>query len=141
MKTILAFTILLSSLSALASSSVLDSVSNKVCRNKKIDYIKEIATCSVKDAKAILAAKVGMSLDSEEIAMLDFVPMGPIELGIIPDADTSVIYSYVRYVTDENGGTVGILTIDGYTNSEMGIKGRVDTRYNFMGEVVSIELK
>lgn len=141
MKSILASLLLISAVSVLASSSVLDSVSLKVCRNKKIDYRKEIATCTAKDAKSIIAGKVGMPLDNEELAMLDFVPMGPIELGIIPDADTSVIYSYVRYVTDENGGTVGILSIDGYTNSEMDIKGRVDTRYNFRGEVVSIELK
>jgi hypothetical protein len=132
---------LISSLSALASSSVLDSVSEKVCRNKKIDYQNDIATCSAKDAKSILAGKVSVSLDDEEVAMLDFIPMGPIELGIIPDADTSVIYSYIRYLTDQKGAAVGILTIDGYTNSEMGIRGRVDTRYNFRGEVVSIELK
>ncbi len=141
MKIILASALLFSALSAIAGSSVLESVPDEVCKNIKIDYNKEIATCTAKDSKRILAAKVGATLTSEEYAMLDFSPLGPIELGVIPDADTSSIYSYTKYLNDKNGATVGILTIDGYVNSEIEMKGRVDTRYNLKGEVVSIELK
>lgn len=141
MKSVLAVAALMTSFSVFAYSSPLDNVRDGVCKNIKIDYAKEIATCSARDAKSIIAGKVGVSLNDDELAMLDFAPMGPIELGIIPDADTNVIYSYVRYLTDKDGRALGILTIDGYANSEMGIMGRVDTRYNFRGEVVSIELK
>lgn len=62
-------------------------------------------------------------------------------LGIMPDADTNLIYAYVRVLNDEEGAHVGYLVIEGYENSEMETKVQISTRYNMEGDLTSARLK
>lgn len=139
MKTIIAITLLVSSLSAFASN--LDGVREDMCKEIKIDYKKEIATCKATNAKAVLAAKVGGKLTDAEYKALGFETYGSIDLGVISDADTNELFFYYRWLTDAAGKKVGVLLINGWENYEMQQSGRTDTRYNLKGEIVSIELK
>lgn len=142
MKTILSLAALLLASAAIASPySALEGVPEELCPEIKIDYKKDIGTCKASNAKVVLAAKTGAKITTEEYKKLKFEVYGPIELGIIPDADSNSAYFYTNWLVDTAGKKVGIKTISGWYNTEMEASGRVDTRYNLKGEIVQIELK
>lgn len=143
MKTIIALSLLMSSLSAFAwpQTSRLDDLREDMCIDADIDHQKEIAICKASNAKAVLAAKVGGKITEASYLALGFHTYGSIDLGVIADADTNGIFSYHRWLVDAAGKKVGVLHIDGWENYEMVDSGRTDTRYNLKGEIVSVELK
>ncbi len=143
MKTIIVLSLLMSSLTAFAwpDQSNLEGVREDMCKDIKIDYKTDTATCTASNAKAVLAAKVGGKIADASYAALGFHTYGSIDLGVVVDADTNEIYFYHRWLTDAAGKKVGVLLINAWENYEMRQTGRTDTRYNLKGEIVSIELK
>ncbi|MES2529215.1 MAG: hypothetical protein V4598_19165 [Bdellovibrionota bacterium] len=143
MKTIIVLSLLMSSLSAFAwpDQSNLEGVREDMCKDIKINYKTEVATCTASNAKAVLAAKVGGKVEDASYAALGFHTYGSIDLGVVVDADTNELFFYHRWLLDGAGKKVGVLLINGWENYEMRQSGRTDTRYNLKGEIVSIELK
>ena len=133
MKTIIAATILMSSLSAFAH--VFDGVSEEFCRDKKI-VSSSLVHCEGADAQTVLGAK-----KAGDVYSVPFDTYGAIDLGVIPDADSNNAYYFSKWLVDASGKKVGVLTINGYYNSEMRTTGRVDVRYNMKGEIISLEDK
>lgn len=142
MKSLLSLVAVLFSTAVLAGPySALEGVPAELCPDIKIDYKNDIGTCKASNAKVVLAAKTGAKITTEEYRKIKFEVYGPIELGIIPDADSNSAYFYTNWLVDTAGKKVGIKTISGWYNSEMEASGRVDVRYNLKGEIVKIELK
>ncbi len=137
MKIIIALTILMSSLSAFAwpEDHVFDGVPEEFCKEKKI-VSSSVVHCKAANSEAVLAAKKG-----GDIISVPFNTYGAIDLGVIVDADSNNAYFYSKWLVDANGKKVGVLTINGYYNTEMEVAGRVDVRYNMKGEIVSLEDK
>ncbi len=133
MKTIIAVTLLMSSLSAFAH--VFEGVSEEFCKDMQI-VSDSVVHCTAANSQTVLAAKKG-----GDILAVPFNTYGAIDLGVIADADSNNAYFYSKWLVDASGKKVGVLTINGYYNSEMDVAGRVDVRYNMKGEIVSLEDK
>lgn len=118
-----------------------DGVPEEVCPELKVDRRSDIAYCKAENAKVVLAAKTGEKLTAKDERNKGFYFYDVVELGIMPDADTSSVYFFSYWLVDKNGKKVGYKTINGYTNSEMEVSGRVDVRFNLKGQVVSMELR
>ena len=141
MKSLIALSLLFSAFSAFAYSPFED-VTDEVCKRMKVDLKNDTAICwGAKDVKTVLGAKVGNNLTAAEGTALGFYTLGPIDIGIVPDADTNGIFSYTRWLVDASGKKVGILDINGWENYEMESRGRVDARYNLKGEIVWMAVK
>lgn len=144
MKSILAVSLLMSSLAAFAwpESSALDDVREDICSAIKIDYKTDTAICTgAKNVREVLVAKVGDKLTPAEYKALGFYTYGAIDIGVVPDADTNAIFSYTRWLVNAAGKKVGVLSIDGWENYQMESRGRVDSKYNMKGEIVWIAIK
>ena len=140
MKSFIVLTLLVSAFSAFAYSP-LEDVTEDICKKMKL-VNNETGICwGAKDVKTVLGAKVGNNLTTAEYSAIGFYTLGPIEMNIVPDADTNHIFSYTRWLVDASGKKVGILDINGWENYEMDARGRVDARYNLKGEVVWIAVK
>lgn len=135
MKSVLGLVLAFFSLSAFAYYSPFQDVPSEICPDLK--EVKDVAFCKAQNSKAVLAAKKGDKVTTP----VKVIFYNAIDLGIIPDADSNDAFFYVNWLVDSNGKKVGYLTINGWFNTEMESRGRVDTRYNLKGQVVSIELK
>lgn len=137
MKTFIAVSFLMSSLSAFAwqETHVFEGVTEEYCKDKKI-VSSSVIQCTAANSQTVLAAKKG-----RDILSVPFNTFGAIDLGVIADADSNNAYFYSKWLVDDSGKKVGVLTINGYYNTEMEVTGRVDVRYNMKGEIVSLEHK
>jgi hypothetical protein len=84
----------------------------------------------VKNAKVGANTKVPKALWGKVLSAID--------LGVLPDADTSEIYSYTRELLNEQGEIVGYYFIDGYNNSEMDLTLKMNSKYNTKGDLISV---
>ena len=126
------------SLNALADD--FHDVSEELCPEIKVDRMKKMATCKATNANQVLLGNVGDSVKGPLPS--GFNLYNAIEIGIIPDDSSSDIYFYTRWLLDKSRKKkIGVLTINGWQNSEWRASGRVDVRYNMKGEIVSITLK
>ncbi len=118
-----------------------DGVLDEACPEKVEDKHNDILYCAADMSKDVLAAKVGSSLNRQGLKELGFSTYSAVDIGLVPDADSSTAYYYIRWLVNAKKQKVGILTIEGWHNSEMDSSARFDTRYNLKGQVVSIEIK
>lgn len=137
MKSVFGLVLTIFSMSVFAYYSPFDGVREEICPELREQKNADIAFCKADNAKAVLAAKKGAKVATP--VKVSFY--NAIDLGIIPDADSNDAFFYVNWLVDSTGKKVGYLTINGWFNTEMESRGRVDTRYNLKGQVVSIELK
>ena len=142
MKAIIALTLLMSSLSVFAwpGDHVFNGVPDEQCPERTI-VSDSVIVCKSANTKIVLAAKKAGDVSAAEYAKLGFYTYDAVDLGVIVDADTSGAYFYTKWLVDAGGKKVGVLTINGYHNSEMEVSGRVDVRYNLKGQIVSMESK
>lgn len=108
---------------------------------KKMEISKELLSCKgAKNFKAVIIAEVGSKyigagLDAIGENDLDVI----FELGIMPDADTNGIYSFVRKLVDEDTKKqIGYITYEGFENYEMGVRIQVVKRFNLAAELVTV---
>lgn len=118
--------------------SRLESLAPEVCKNMKIDYRKDAATCEAQSSTKVLRAKAGAQLTLEEIKGLGFYVFDAISLGLVPDGDSNTAFFYVRWLLNSKFERVGVLTIEGWYNEEMESSARFDVRYNLKGEAVRV---
>jgi len=118
--------------------SRLEGLASDFCKNMKIDYRKDIATCEAQSAAKVLRAKVGAQLTADEIKGLGFYLSNAVDLGLVPDADSNTAFFYVRWLLNSKSEHVGVLTIEGWYNAEMESSARFDVRYNLKGEAVRV---
>jgi hypothetical protein len=90
-------------------------------------------------AREIMRAKVG---DKISTPTTDMDIWDAIQLGVLPDDSTSVMYSYQRaLINGTTGKKIGVMYIDGYQNSEMEVRVKITTRLNNKGRLVSIKVE
>ena len=118
--------------------SRLEALAPEFCKNMKIDYNKDVATCEAQSSAKVLRAKAGAQLTPEEVKGLGFHLLGAVDLGLVPDADSNTAYFYVRWLLNSKRERVGVLTIEGWYNTEMETSARFDVRYNLIGEAVRV---
>lgn len=121
--------------------SSFDHVDPAFCPDIKIDFKKDIAYCKALNAAEVMNAKVGSHLTATELRQLGFHTYGAVDAGIVPDADSNTAYFYTRWLLDSTGKHVGVLTIEGWYNTEMEASARYDVRYNLTGETVMASAK
>lgn len=125
-------------LPALARYSRFEGIREVFCPTPSIDYDKDVLTCGVSNADVVISARVGKALTADESKNLGFFIYGAVDLGIVPDADSDTAYFYTRWLLNPRGEKVGVLTIEGWTNSEMEDSAQFRVRYDLQGEVVIV---
>lgn len=139
--TILSLTFLFCSFQALASGPFEPAQDLLFsCPGKKILDDGHVVECrgakGFQDAKT---ANVGANISSASDVGIQTDVEGAIDLGILPDADTSPAYTYYRtLVSKKNGSVVGVLTTELWYNDEMGVKYKFKVRYTAAGKVAVI---
>ncbi len=118
-----------------------DVMDDKFCVEKELSADEETIYCKASNAKAVGAAKAGTELTDSEYKKLGFHTAAAVDVGLVPDADSNTAYFYTRWLLNDDGDKVGVLTIEGWYNEEMEDSARFYTRYNLKGETVSIQSK
>lgn len=135
------FILILSITSTAFADSYVAFISNEYCPGKTYHSKTSTVYCKVTNANAVKTANVGAKVTPQEYGALKLALQNVIDLGIVPDADSSIAYSYDRWLVDSSGKKVGIITIQGWTNNEMNNRARFDIRFSLKGDVVSVEEK
>ncbi len=117
-------------------NSTFEDIPTEFCADKNIDYKKDVLYCKASNSAAVIKAKIGKELTTVELKSLKFSTHNATELEIVADADSSTVFFYTRWLLDLNGKKVGVITIEGWTNSEMETSARFNVRYNLKGEIV-----
>lgn len=141
MKTTLALLLLITSFTAFARNTIAISIDDTVegfCPDYKMDTKNDIAYCKASNAKEVIKAKVGAALTDQELKALGFEIRGAIDVHLVPDADSDIAYFYTRWLVNSAGKKVGIITIEGWFNTEMDASERFDVRYNLKGQAVMV---
>lgn len=114
----------------------------KKCKHLEIN--RDVLSCKgAKDFKEVKKAKVGSryigpGLDAIGENDLDVI----FDLGIMPDADTNKIYSFVRKLVDsKTNKQIGYITYEGFENSEMQVRLQVVKRFNLAAQLVSVKVE
>lgn len=138
MKTRFIFSTLLSlaSLSTFAATSPFDSISEKLCKDPKFDYKNDTVSCTADNAVEVEDARIGAKLTKKELSNLKFSLYDAVTAGFVVDADSNTAYFYTRWLLNDEGKKVGVITMEGWYNSEMESSARFDLRYNLKGEMV-----
>ena len=90
----------------------------------------------------VKSAKVGENIkDLRAIGIKNLDWYGAVELGVLPDPDTSIVYAYNRKLLDRNDKVVGIMSIEMYVNNEMDVRVKLVSRYNIKGKLVSARVE
>lgn len=132
--------------SASAQAAYIDGLIEEAC--KVVTKKNETVTCAARNAKIVNSAKA----DAKAITTAQYkalvkngynpvVTLDARDLGILPDADTSLIYGYNRFLRDEYGTVVGVLDISGYANSETGDKIQLNLWLNLQGQITRASVK
>jgi hypothetical protein len=108
-----------------------------VCRGARLNSDATLLSCyGAENAAEVRNAKLG-----DELQQLPRSLAGKTQdaysLDVLPDADTDQIYGYIRRLLGPNGIVIGYRLVDGYVNSEMGVKLQLTTTYNSKGAFVS----
>jgi hypothetical protein len=125
-----------------AHAEYIDGLIPEACKVATKKY--ETVTCEAANAKVVNAAKPdSKNLTEAQYKALVLKGFKPIstdarDLGLIADADTSLLYSYARLLRDETGNAVGVLDISGYANSETGDRIQVNLRMNLKGKFTRV---
>jgi hypothetical protein len=137
MKLLILTSVLLGSIMASAKPySTFENVREEFCQNRNIDYKKDILYCEASNSQAVVGAKVGNKLTDAELKSLKFNLYGAVDAGIVPDADSNTAYFFVRWLLSPTGAKVGVITFEGWYNTEMESSARFDVRYNLKGQTV-----
>lgn len=139
-------TILLIALSlseaALAYQSPFSVLSEEQCPSPHYSASEESVTCrSQPSSLPVLNARSGQPIRPHEMRQLKFSLQSAVDLGLVPDPDSDTVYFYTRWLVDSQGLKVGVLSIEGWVNREMGRSARFDVRYNLKGDIVKITIK
>ena len=139
MKKYLLITAMVFGTSAFADLSYsFDVLSESFCPEKEISKDAETISCKASNAKAVKEAKIGDELTSKDYKRLGFTNSYAVDIGLVPDADSNTAYFYTRWLLNEDGKKVGVITIEGWFNEEMEDSARFYIRYNLKGEAVVI---
>lgn len=141
--------LLVLSLSFVASTAQAEYIDGLVPEACKIVSKKgETVTCAAANAAIVNRAKaVGKNLTAADFKRLapngykPAVDLDAVSLGILPDADTNSIYNFDRFVADELGSVVGVLSVSGYANSEMGVKIQLNVWTNLKGQITKVSVR
>lgn len=141
MKTFITAIFVIFASASFAETFSIDEKSAKKCPGMEIDGSTLLCT-KAKYYSAVLEAKVGTHYKGPGLDVIGENDMDVVwDLGILPDADTSGIYNYVRYLRDSNNTHVGYMLIEGWMNSEMDVKYQVNKRLNILGKVVKVTVE
>jgi hypothetical protein len=111
---------------------------SEYCRGQReLDGGYQVVCTEAHNASAVRKARVGANTKLPKKLSLP----GVIELGLLPDADSSPMYFYVRRLEDSNERLAGYLTVEGWHNDEMGVKLQLTARWNARGQLVSAKVK
>ncbi|MFS4457850.1 hypothetical protein [Bdellovibrio sp. HCB2-146] len=124
-----------------ARFSYFEDVNPEFCPSATIDYKNDAVFCKSSDTATVLNAKVGSALSEAELKNLNPTLWSVSDANIVPDDSSSTIYWYVRWLVNDQGTKVGILTIEGWANSEMRSRAQFKTRYNLKGQAVVVVSK
>lgn len=114
---------------------------SEVCKGAKVSQYNMRLDCKdTPQYSSLVRAKVGENVEQVPKEVL-WNKAGAIELNVLPDADTSEIYSFYRELLDSDGKRIGYMNISGYHNYEMEIKLQLNTRYDLNGKLISAEVK
>lgn len=133
--------VLVSSVGHAYRSSRMEGLSSELCKSIKIDYRQDVATCEADSARTVLRAKVGAQLTQAELQGLGFSTYGAVDLGLVPDADSNTAYFFTRWLINSKRERVGVITVEGWYNTEMEASAKFTVRYNLKGEVVKVSEK
>lgn len=129
-----------------AHAEYIDGLAPEAC--KITSRKSETVTCAAKNAAVVNRAKAsGKNLttaDWKRLSQNGYKPVMTLDardLGLMPDADTNYIYGYDRFLRDELGSIVGVLSIAGYTNSETEEKIQVTIWTNLLGQITRLSVK
>ena len=137
MKALIAIFVILTSLNTFARSySTFSDIREEACPDMYLDYREDVAYCKAENAKLVINAKVGAQLTKAEVLALKFSTWGAVDAGIVPDDSSSTAYFYTRWLVDMAGKKVGVITIEGWFNTEMEDSSRFYIRYNLKGQTV-----
>ena len=137
MKTYLLGTLLLlTSLTYAGRFSYFENVYPEFCPDKFIDYKNDAVFCRASNPQVVINAKVGPAITKDEYSKITFSTYSATDANIVPDDSSNTVYYFTRWLVDATGKKVGVMTIEGWTNSEMEDGARFDIRYNLKGEVV-----
>lgn len=108
-------------------------ISEKLCPGGR-EMRNEFVCTKTKGAFEASRAGKGRKLNRLPIDTLDPI----FDLGLMPDADTDVIYTYFNNLTNDEGRVVGYLQIIGLNNSEMEERIQANVRYTKSGKMASV---
>ena len=118
------------------TSNAFEVIDEKLCRNAEFDNKEDTVTCKAANAETVMTARVGKKLTKKELNDLKFDVYDAVTAGFVVDADSNTAYFFVRWLVDEEGEKVGVITYEGWYNDEMGVSARFDLRYNLKGQLV-----
>lgn len=114
----------------------------KACPGQKILSFDHLECTGAVDAAAVKKARrADEPADLEALGIeLDF--HGAVELGLIDDVDTSMVYGYEHALLDvHTGKLVGIMSVGKWVNEETHSEVSLVARYNKLGKLVSAKFK
>ncbi len=140
MKKLLTLALVLFGTSSFAETFRLSTDAEAKCPGVEIEG-SELFWTQAKYFNQVLKAKVGGPYKGPGLEVISENDLDVIhDLGIMPDADTNGIYSYVRYLRDSSNKHVGYMLIEGFENYEMGVRLQVTKRLNILGEVIKVSV-
>jgi hypothetical protein len=126
---------------AQARNSRVANATSKFCPGPRYVEPTDTIFCRSENSQLVKEARVGGAISSEDLRKLKVTLVPAVEAGFVPDADSDTVYFFTRWLVNAQGGKVGIITFEGWVNSEMGQSARFDIRYNLKGQVVSASEK
>lgn len=113
------------------------------CPGEKILQDGYVVECrGAKGFSAVKTAMVGANIKSANEVGIHTEVSGAVDLGILPDADSSPAYTYYRKLLSRSGGTiVGMLSTELWHNDEMGVKTKFKVYYTNEGKVAVINVE
>lgn len=139
MKILIATFLALSNFAYAYSNSYIEQVSEDFCPTAKYDQKNNRVVCESSNAESVLNAKVEAQLSESELKNLAPFGASVIDMGIVPDDSSDIIFNYTRWLVDSENRKVGYIEYQGWKNSEMESSARFDLRFNLKGELVSLE--
>lgn len=140
MKITLVVALIFASSLSLARYNPFEGVDSELCPDMKVTGRDSFAICQAENKNVVLSAKTGANLTASESRVLKFNTYGAVDLGLVPDDSSDTAYFYSRWLVTPMGQKVGVMTIEGWTNSEMESSAKFTVRYNLKGQIVSIAI-
>ncbi len=136
MKALIAMISVLTAFNCFAWDLSVEGLSEEACPQRKVVDRESTIYCKSINAAQVKTAKVGAKVTTEEYNKLGFYTGAAVDLGIVVDADSNTVYFHTRWLLDSKNKKIGIITMEGWVNSEMQSSARFDIRYNLKGQIV-----